>query len=224
MSGQLFRRRNLPHWDMPGATYFVTSCLAGSLPADGLAELRQYQDDLDRRPRPEGLTDEEWERRRQKLIFARRDELLDGQPAVAHLANPAMASLVQTALLFFAGVRCDVFAFVVMPSHFHWVFRPTDEWVRQLRDTQPRSRLLQSIKTFTARERNKLLGRSGTFWQDESYDHWIRDLEELERVIRYVENNPVKAGLCQRPEDWKWSSANWRIRTGVPWGHPLPRG
>jgi putative transposase len=223
MSGDLFRRRNLPHWDVPGATYFVTSCLAGSLPAAGLAELRRYQDELDRRPRPEGLTDDEWERRRQKLVFARRDEWLDRQPAVCHLANPSLATLIQTSLMHFAEVRCDVFAFVVMPSHFHWVFRPTDEYSRQLGTGQPRARLMQSVKTFTARECNKRLGRSGTFWQDESYDHWIRDLDELERVIRYVEYNPVKAGMCQRPEDWAWSSASWRIRMGVPRGQPLPR-
>ena len=208
---------------MPGATYFVTSCLAGSVPAAGLSDLRRYRDELDRRPRPADLTDEDWERRRQKLAFTRLDEWLDGQPAVRHLADPDLATLVQSALLHFAGARCEVFAFVVMPSHFHWVFRPTDEYVRQLGGTPPRQRLMQSVKTFTAREGNKRLGRAGAFWQDESYDPWVRDLDELERVIRYVENNPVKAGLCARAEDWGWSSASWRVRFGVSWGRPLPR-
>ena len=223
MTGELFRRRHLPHWDVPGATYFVTSCLEGSIPSAGLAELRKYRLELASRVRPDGQTAEAWDRNQQKLVFAKFDELLDGQPAVRHLADPALAQIVQTALLFFAETRCDVYSFVVMPSHFHWVFRPTEAYALQLGDAKPRERLMQSIKTFSARHCNKHLGKSGTFWQDESYDHWIRDANELERIIRYVENNPVKAKLCVRPENWRWSSARWRLERGLPWGCPLPR-
>ena len=62
-------------------------------------------------------------------------------------------------------------------------------------------------------EANKLLHRVGeTFWQKESFDHWIRDDAERARLVAYVENNPVKAGLCKRPEDWKWSSAHEQAR------------
>jgi hypothetical protein len=69
-------------------------------------------------------------------------------------------------------------------------------------------RLLQSLKGATARAANRILGRSGeTFWQAESYDHWVRDEREMERIVAYIENNPVKAGWAARPEDWAWSIA-----------------
>lgn len=60
-----------------------------------------------------------------------------------------------------------------------------------------------------------------TLWQDESYDHWARDEEEMVRIIQYIENNPVQAGLCRRPEDWPWSSAFCRERLGWNQGEPF---
>jgi REP element-mobilizing transposase RayT len=65
--------------------------------------------------------------------------------------------------------------------------------------------ILQSLKRHTARQSNLILGRSGAFWQDESYDHIVRDQAELERIIKYVLNNPVKAGLVDDWIKWKWS-------------------
>jgi REP element-mobilizing transposase RayT len=71
------------------------------------------------------------------------------------------------------------------------------------------TRLLQSLKGATAREANRVLSLTGTsFWQRESYDHWVRDDIEFSRIVRYIENNPVKAGLAQRPENFRWSSAS----------------
>jgi REP element-mobilizing transposase RayT len=70
------------------------------------------------------------------------------------------------------------------------------------------SRLLRALKGATAREANRILGRTGeTFWQGESYDHWARDEREVERIAAYIEENPVRAGLAARPEDYAWSSA-----------------
>jgi REP element-mobilizing transposase RayT len=82
----------------------------------------------------------------------------------------------------------------------------------------PPSRLLQSLKGYTAREANRLLGRTGEpFWQRESYDHWVGDEREWHRISAYIENNPVRAGLVSRPEDYGWSSANhrWHRTSGV---------
>src|SRR5450759_971094 len=56
-------------------------------------------------------------------------------------------------------------------------------------------------------EANRILRRTGQFWQHESYDHWARDLRQSERIIAYIEENPVSAGVVQRPEDYRWSSA-----------------
>jgi putative transposase len=71
--------------------------------------------------------------------------------------------------------------------------------------------VLKGIKGYTARQINKLQGARGrVFWQDESYDHWARDEAEMLRIIQYIEDNPVKAGLCPRADDWSWSSARCR--------------
>ena len=91
-------------------------------------------------------------------------------------------------------------AFVVMSNHVHVLLLP--------RRIAP-SRLFQSLKGFTAREANRMLGRTGEpFWQAESYDHWVRDEKEYWRITAYIENNPVKAGLVERVEDYLWSSAS----------------
>jgi hypothetical protein len=197
----LFRRRRLPHWDVADATYFITTCLAGSIPAQGLVRLEKFREELECKLRPPNLSVEEWEVRKHKLVFARFDEMIDTQPAVKHFANPAAASEVANCLRQFAGQRYDLMAFVVMPSNFHWVFHPRADWVqkcveddRQAEKPAPRSpreRIMQSVKGYSARQCNRLLGLHGEFWQDESYDHVVRDDDdELLRIIAYVESNP----------------------------------
>ena len=69
------------------------------------------------------------------------------------------------------------------------------------------TRIMHSLKSYTANRANAILGREGRFWQRESYDHWIRDIEELERIVEYVRTNPVAAGLCHAPQEWRFSSA-----------------
>lgn len=157
------------------------------------------------------------------MTFARIDRWLDQEPAVRHLERKDLAEIVMDSLLKFAGERYTVFAFAVMPSHIHWVFRPNDTWVETLNGTRtPRERIMQGMKGFTAKECNMVWGQSGIFWQDESYDHWVRDIDELERVILYVENNPVVANLVARPEDWPYSSAYFRHKLGLPLGAAIP--
>jgi type I restriction enzyme R subunit/putative DNA methylase len=78
------------------------------------------------------------------------------------------------------------------------------------------SKITKSIKNFSARQANSILGTTGQpFWQEESYDHWVRGPEETEKIVRYIEENPVSAGLVGRVEDWRWSSA-WGDRPGGP--------
>ena len=118
-------------------------------------------------------------------------------------------------------------AFVVMPSHFHWVFRPLESWVKEIEaDVGERSRARGSCtasRRFTGRECNLRLRETGAFWQQESYDHWVRDAEELERIINYVEYNPVKAGLVSEASLWQYGSAKLRQTLGLEFGAPLPR-
>ena len=97
-------------------------------------------------------------------------------------------------------------AWVIMANHVHVLLRP---------DVLP-SRLLQSLKGFTAREANRALGRTGEpFWQAESYDHWVRDDRELARITAYIESNPVKAQLAARAEEYPWSSASASAETSL---------
>ncbi len=89
-------------------------------------------------------------------------------------------------------------AWVLMINHVHVLIYPNAELAR----------ITKAIKGFSARQANEILVRTGQpFWQDESYDHWVRSPEELERIARYIELNPVTAGLASRAENWRWSSA-----------------
>jgi REP element-mobilizing transposase RayT len=127
-------------------------------------------------------------------------------------------------MYFFAGARYDLLAYVVMPSHFHWLFRPLPNWVEQLGDTirvrSPRERIMHSLKRYTARECNKILHAQGAFWQQESYDHWVREGDELERIIEYIEENPVNAKLARTPQMWAFFSAADRERMRIDVGMP----
>ena len=85
-----------------------------------------------------------------------------------------------------------------MSNHVHVLLQPY----------KPLRRITNVVKSTSARRANVILGRSGLrFWQDESYDHWVRDGKEFERVLNYIEWNPVRAGLVECAEQWPWSSA-----------------
>ena len=118
-----------------------------------------------------------------------------------HLKEPAIAKIAEDSLLFGSPERYELFAWCVMANHVHVLLTPRCEL----------KKITQGIKGVTAYQINRLQKAKGrAFWQDESYDHWVRDDEELLRIIAYIENNPVVAGLCSKPEDWPWSSARLR--------------
>jgi REP element-mobilizing transposase RayT len=94
----------------------------------------------------------------------------------------------------------EIGSWVVMPNHIHALLCP-------LRDL---SSVVSGIKVASAKEANRLLGRTGPFWSRDYFDRWMRNSAEEKRVIRYIENNPVRAGLCREAEDWPYSSATAR--------------
>ena len=71
----------------------------------------------------------------------------------------------------------------------------------------PLTKIMHSLKSYTANEANKILNREGRFWQRESYDHWVRDHEELARIAEYIVQNPVHANLVANAWDWPNGSA-----------------
>jgi putative DNA methylase len=100
-----------------------------------------------------------------------------------------------------------------MPSHAHVVVWPVPGHTL--------SEILHSWKSFTAHEIGKRLTQKVVpFWQAESYDHLIRHEEDLQRCCHYTTMNPVNAGLCARPEDWRWSSAHAAPPPTVPQPSP----
>jgi putative transposase len=172
--------RRLPHWDVLGQPVFVTFRLHGTLPAG-----RAFP--------PALLT--------AGNAFVAFDRILDrGETGPRFLAIPEIARLMVACIR--DGEhrfhRYELHAFVVMPNHVHMLITPSvvsTKW-------------LGPLKGFTAYEANRMLARVGRpFWQQESYDHIVRSGAGLERVRRYIENNPIKAGLVTKPEDFPWSSA-----------------
>ena len=229
MTDGIFRRRNLPHLDVEGKPYFVTACLSGSIPAKGLREIRDYRTALESHARPADFNKQQWQNRIHKLVFKRVDEILDGRSAVIHLADARLANIVRDAFLHFAGERYYLLAFVVMPSHHHWVFLPRSNWCDALAREQqdkskrrtPREVISHSVQSFTGNQCNKILGHGGVFWQTETYDHVARNTDELLRITDYVEQNPVKAGLVASPTEYEWSSAKLRKKLGISIGEPI---
>jgi REP element-mobilizing transposase RayT len=128
------------------------------------------------------------------------DRLLDeARTGPRYLAMPEIAGLVVDAIQYRsqAGMY-ELHSYSVMPNHVHLLVTPA----------VPVSQLMQSLKRHTAREANLVLGLTGRpFWQDECFDRLVRGQEEFQRIARYIEWNPVRAGLVTAPDDFDWSSA-----------------
>jgi len=157
--------------------------------------------------------------RHYKKLFARLDGILDrAETGPRWLGETEIASLVERTLLQRCADLYTLWAYVVMINHIHLLIRPkpiVESAEDQRGSFVQLSRITKSIKGYTAREANRVLGRTGKqFWQQESFDHWPRDEGEFFRIIEYIENKPVKAGLVNKPENWKWSSAAERVRRG----------
>ncbi len=228
MSYREFYRRYLPHWQPPDATLFVTFRLAGSLPQIVIEELRKEREAAKRKLARivDKIQREKQDYLDDRRAFGRWDEALDCSLDSPHWSGrPEIAEIVAEALHYRVGRAYDLLAYCIMPNHVHVVFvvgrtasltnqrgrtaSPSYEGSRNATpangDPIPLQTILQSLKRHTARQANLKLGRQGTFWQEENYDHVPRDSRELERIIQYVLNNPVKAGLVDRWGDWRWS-------------------
>ncbi len=178
-------QRHLPHWEQTGATYSITFRLADSLPESKVAELRHERErwlaNL-----PQTLTEED--HKTFGLLFSKKiEELLDAGMGSCLLKEDAAAAIVENALRHFDGERYELRAWAVMPNHVHVVFTP--------KPGHALKEILHSWKSFTAHALNKLTGKTGPVWLNETYDHIIRNDEELWQTIDYVESNAPRAGL-----------------------------
>ncbi len=202
-------RGHLPHWDQQGSTYFITWRTADSIPKPvwekwrrergawlrdhGInPELKDWRSHVELLPAPE------------RREFRRFSRMLEDELDLCHgacvLRQPGLRSIVEASLHHFAGTRYLLGDFVVMPNHVHLLAG------RMARDNMRRQ--VESWKKWTALEINKLLGLRGRIWQDEHFDHLVRNAEAFEKCRRYIVGNPVKAGLREgeyhywrRPEE-----------------------
>lgn len=234
---QPYYRRNLPHIQPPGATFFITFRLEGSLPAKVWIKMREHLQAL-YDEFAAASEDKEMELlQRERIWFQEYEEQLHHTASGPFwLQEDRIASLVSEEFHHINEERYRLDAFCIMPNHVHAVLMPLPLTVegkeaclnsRLVIDQENRlgyliqtdseqkefveitfhslASIMHSIKRYTARESNRLLERQGAFWQAESYDRYIRNSEEWERTIRYVLNNPVKAGLVNDWREWPWS-------------------
>ncbi|MDO8754591.1 MAG: transposase, partial [Anaerolineales bacterium] len=124
------------------------------------------------------------------------------------LKDERIAKIVADSILYHDGNWFDVLAYCIMPNHGHLVLTPYES-----SETTDYSltKIMHNIKRNSANHANKILGRTGAFWQHENYDHYARDEAELERIIKYVLYNPVKAGLTDDWTKWKWSYCKYEM-------------
>ncbi len=223
-----YSRGYLPHYDGSGLTQFITFRLADSVPRTVItgwkAEL-DWEEGLDTTS-PQAIA-----------LRRRIAEYEDAGHGACHLRDPRIAELVQNALFHFDGTRYRLLAWCLMPNHVHVLIRmgagnapgnagilpartPPHSGGQDTRDPggdadmphHPLSSILHSWKSFTASQATKILRLapgSGPFWMPDTFDRFIRDEAHHNATVRYLHENPVKAGLCLRCEDWQWSSARY---------------
>jgi REP element-mobilizing transposase RayT len=225
-----FTERHRPHFHPPGATLFVTFRLADSIPQSVLRGYEAQKDWLNSEEirlralrltadSPELTAHEERLRQFNRNWFGKFEDALHKEKCgPTWLKNEAVAGIIAEALHWRDGKVYRLDAFCIMSNHVHAVFAPyltetdlraiqTDEGLTYESTEPPLDVIMHSLKSWTAGRANAALGREGQFWQHESYDHVVRDAGEFDRIVTYVMNNPVKAGLVKNWKEWRWS---WR--------------
>ncbi|RPI28073.1 MAG: transposase [Acidobacteria bacterium] len=179
-----YSRGYLPHLSCPNDLQTVTFHLADALPVEIVLEYKQ-------------LGERFGEAARRKAIEA----YLDKGYGQCWLRDERVAKIVEGALLHFDGKRYRILDWVIMPNHVHTLF---EQWV-QLKE------IMHSWKSWTSHEIGKIIGVEGQLWQEENFDRFIRNEEHYQNAVDYIHMNPVKAGLVEMAEEWRFGSAFRRI-------------
>jgi len=177
-------RGYLPHCDKSGLVQLITLRLVDSMPASRRGEWEHL------------LAVEDTRERRLQL-----ESYLDRGIGKCWLRDARIAGCMETAMRFYHDERYELLAWCVMPNHAHVLVQVWD-W--------PLAKILQNWKSISGIKANRILDRSGSFWQREYWDTFMRDERQEKTAIRYIESNPVKAKLCRTAEEWKFSSARFR--------------
>lgn len=207
-----FFQRNLPHYHLPNAAYFITFRLAGSLPVEAWKILKEEYEQEKRLPAGKFKGNELHQERHktQKRYFAYFDALLDHpKDGPGWLAEPRFAEIAARELHALHPDNYHLHACCLMSNHCHLLMDQQD-----IPEPPPAgngkhytavSHAMRLLKGRTGYACAALLGRKGAFWQHESYDHVVRDENEFMRILEYIANNPVKAGLVENWQDWAYT-------------------
>ena len=159
-----FSRRNLPHWFVTDAAYFVTIRLKGSIPKNVAEEIQSEITEMKKTiENPDDIIDLE------RLHFNKMEAILDScKDSPIWLGNEEVARLIRESADWLAGRGWRYFG-VVMPNHLHLLMVNKEGRSAEL------SKDLGQFKNFTAKEANRILQRKGSFWLPENFDHWCRN-------------------------------------------------
>ena len=207
---KIFYRRNLPHWQPRNRPIFSTFRLAGSLPAEAISLLkaRANLDQLQSNAQNATSTLNQPDSMKQTWFRITETWLDDPKTGPTWLKNPQVAKLVGEVLHHLDARDYHLDCFTIMPNHVHMVFT-------LLPGGPDMAAIMHRIKGFTASKANSLLGRKGPFWQGESFDHVVRSQSALLKTVRYILENPVKAGLVTRWQDWPFSYVNDALKAAI---------
>jgi putative transposase len=178
----------LPHWQQQDAVYFITFRLADAVPEHLRNQWRSERTTwLRLHPEPwNAQTETEYHKRFSGAI----ERWLDASFGSCILRRRDCANVVADALHHFDGERLVLISSVIMPNHVHAVFVQCRQY--------PLEQLIRSWKTFSARNINSLLQRSGNLWQRDYSDRLVRDEKHLANCVRYIRCNPGKARLSEK--------------------------
>lgn len=201
-----YHRRNLPHIQPYGGMYSITFLLAGALPRHKVDSLKELRRKLIKSVNPDGTGVSVKDKYQiHKKIFSKYELILDNPKAgPVWLKDHRVAEIVSESIHHRAGKNYDLYAYCIMSNHVHMIFEHLADFNTKP-SNHPVSDILRDLKKYTARKSNSVLNRSGKFWHNESYDHVIRNNDELENQIAYVLHNPVKAGLVADWKDWPYT-------------------
>ena len=190
-----FWRLRLPHWEVENGIYFITIRCQGSLPSSVKAQLVELRESI-KTIEPDSKQFETL----QKQIFSTCEKFLDqGHGFTPFLdANICEAFIIDT-IDWCEEAKWGIPHFCVMPNHIHAIAYPKSEFSPSLKE------FLKRLKGRTARRLNAILDRTGSFWQTDWFDRWVRNEHELQRTIEYIRNNPVKAGIVNQADDYPYS-------------------
>jgi REP element-mobilizing transposase RayT len=201
---KLYYRRNLPHFQLGEAIIAVAFNLAFSLPQRVISDIKAAKNDYERIAGTlHGTELVNYRKEMHKRCFDDFDTFIGTyNHSEKWLMNEQAANIVAETINHWNTKRYDLLAYCIMPNHVHIMISPLK---REDNSFYTLSDILHTIKRYTARKCNQVLQQGGRFWHHESYDHAVRDEEDFYYQLCYILENPVKAKLVKRWDEWKFT-------------------